>query len=134
MKNKHFYSVVHFTYSVLQSTTVLHVSWGIPIVLLFIFISTKVKLITSASMGYGFLGFARKDCTMMFWVQKMRLGVCISVYRIEKKGTPWGRYFVWTVVCFYENVEDSMFFKSVCIGRLSMHGKYIQLYAVVCSA
>ena len=84
MKNKHFYSVVHFTYSVLQSTTVLHVSWGIPIVVLFIFIFTRVKLITSASMEYSSLGFARKDCTMLFWVQKMRLGVCISVYRIGK--------------------------------------------------
>ena len=36
-------------------------------------------------MEYSFLGFARKDCTMLFWVQKMRLGVCISVYRIGKK-------------------------------------------------
>ena len=134
MKNKHFYSVVHFTYSVLQSTTVLHVFGDIPIVVLFIFMSTKVKLITSASMGYSSLGFARKDCTMLFWVQKMRLGVCISVYRIGKKVPGGGRCFVWTVVCFYENVEDSMFFKSVCIGRLSMHDRYIQLYAAVCSA
>ena len=85
MENKHFYSVVHFIYSVLQSTTVLHVFGDIPIVVLFIFIFTRVKLITSASMAYSFLGFARKDCTMLFWVQKMRLGVCISVYRIGKK-------------------------------------------------
>ena len=63
----------------------------------------------------------------------MRLGVCISVYRIEKNVPP-TRYVVQTVVCSYENVEDSMFFKSACIGRLSMHGKYIQLYAAVCSA
>ena len=90
MKNKHFCSVVHFIYSVLQSTTVLHVSWGIPLVVLFLFISTKVKLITSASMEYSFLGFARKDCAMLFWVQKMRLGVCISVYRIRKNTPPRG--------------------------------------------
>ena len=42
----------------------------------------------------------------------MRLGVCISVYRIGKK-VPRGRYFVRTAVCFYENVEDSMFL-SLC--------------------
>lgn len=90
MKNKHFYSVVHFIYSVLQSTTVLHVFGGIPVVLLFIFMSARVELITSASMEHSFLGFARKDCTMLFWVQKMRLGVCISVYRIGKKVPPGG--------------------------------------------
>ena len=41
-------------------------------------------------MEHSFLGFAREDCTMMFWVQKMRLGVCISVYRIRKKVPPGG--------------------------------------------
>lgn len=90
MKNKHFYSVVHFIYSVLQSTTVLHAFWGIPIVLLFIFISARVELITSASMEYSSLGFARKDCTMLFWVQKMRSGVCISACRIGKNVPGWG--------------------------------------------
>ena len=64
----------------------------------------------------------------------MRLGVCISVYRIRKNVPPRGRYVVQTVVCVYKNVEDSMLFKSVRIGRLSMHDKYIQLYAAVCSA
>ena len=64
----------------------------------------------------------------------MRLGVCMSVCRIGKNVPPPGRYVVRTVVCVYKNVEDSMFFKSVCIGRLSMHDKYIQLYAAVCSA
>ena len=61
----------------------------------------------------------------------MRLGVCISVYRIGKNVPHQGRCVVRTVVCVYENVEESMFFKSVCIGRLSMHDKYIQLYAAV---
>ena len=43
----------------------------------------------------------------------MRLGVCISVYRIGKNTPPPGRYVVRTVVCVYKNVEDSMF-SSLC--------------------
>ena len=132
MKNKHFYSVVHFIYSVLQSTTVLHVFGDIPIVALFIFIYTKVKLITSASMGYSSLGFARKDCTMLFWVQKMRLGVCISVYRIGKKVPPGGGTLYELLYAFTKMLKIQCFL-SLCalVAYQCMTGIFncMQLYA-----